>query len=592
MNPTYVWIDCASWELDFFHLPHRIPWPSAVPLEVSKKEPFELEHLLQAIDSMGADACEPWTGFRKAAQLFEELSEALEDSEIRRAAELLDRVEALHSGSAFRLFHQAHLARNEGDLNRACALYREASEKSPGISEIWNNLGLTLALNQRREEAVAAYRQALQVSPQNRNALEGLAQTRELIKLMRDPKDPNSAVYMEIAEFRRMAQNQVSGMASDHEQLLNYGEELCRSGVASDVGVEAMEKARALNPDDPRTLFSLAKAYHGLGNFQEARTVTQRLAELFPDRAEPFFHLAQMCNALDDSAGERAALERCVANDPNCQPALGIFFQLQPGEHDPAKEQQLIEFAEKRNSWLAFVLASTLCGERGDFNRAQKWAERAVETAPDCEEALLHLVASIGKSKALTKLASDIKPKVDSGKFSKRLDWNYAHVLKELGLHNDATAALRKVASSDVPDDVKSACSTTLEAWAGVLAAGGVPLETLPSGILLRDVLVSLADEDGGIVLKAGEKLPAQGVFPWRATAAETSVSLQQGQTGSGRPIQPLGEFKIRGIETTQGSAQIECLVVGLPDGSIHFRAAQENRRLVVLWQPPRGTTA
>ncbi len=588
MNPTYVWIECASWELDFFKLPHRIPWPSNVATEVAARSPFELEHLLAGIDALGAEAAEPWTSFRKAAHLFDDLSEALEDSEIRKASELLAQVEALHPGTPFRLFHQAHLARCEGNLEKACALYTEAAGISPNIPEIWNNLGLTLALRQQRDEAVAAYRRALQIEPQNRNALEGLAQTRELVKLMRDPKDPNSAVYMEMAEFKRMAANQVASMADQHEQLLNYAEELCRSEIAPDIGVAAFEKALSLKPEDPRTLFSLAKACHQIGRLEDARTATAKLTELFPDRAEPFFQLAQICNALGDSAAERSALERCIQNDPNFQPALGIYFALKPGEHDPAKEQEIVEFSEKHNSWLGFLLASTLCEERGDFQRALKWAERAVQTAPEAEEPLLHLVAAVGKVKDLTKLASEIKPKVDSGKFSKRLDWNYAHVLKQLGLHNDAVQVLRKVAASDVPDDVKNACSTTLEAWSGVLAVSGIPIEVLPSGILLRDVLVSLGDEDGGILLRAGEKLPAQGVFPWRAKAAETTVALQQGQRGSEKAPLPLGEFKIRGIELKEGSGQIECLVVGLPDGSLHFRAAQNNQRLVVLWQPPR----
>ena len=50
MNPSAVWIDCASWELDFFGLPHHIPWPSDVDAATASKEPFEVEHLIRAID--------------------------------------------------------------------------------------------------------------------------------------------------------------------------------------------------------------------------------------------------------------------------------------------------------------------------------------------------------------------------------------------------------------------------------------------------------------------------------------------------------------------------------------------------------------
>ncbi len=592
MNPSAVWIDCASWELDFFGLPHHIPWPSDVDAATASKEPFEVEHLIRAIDLLGTDAGQPWTSFRKAAEHFDALSEALEDGEIQDARAFLDQIETAHPGTSFRLFHLASITRNQGDLAKAATLFQQAADATPQIAEIWNQIGLTLALAQRRDEAVAAYRKALSINPQNPPALEGLAQLREFVKLMRDPKDPKSAVYMEIAEFSRMASKQIVDMGSNHEQLLKYGEELCRAGIVPEIGLTAIEKAHALQPDDPRTLLTLAGAYHDGERAADAKPLITRLTELFPDKPEAFLHLAQTCNALGQSDEERAALGRCIELNPNFQPALAPWFGLKQGDHDPAKEQELVSFAEERKSWLAYILAGALCRERGDLKRALRWAEAAVATAPEHEEPLLNLTSLIGEAREVAKLASDVKPKVESGKFSKRLEWGYAHALRQLGLTNDAIAALRRVAAADVPEDIKAACSATIESWTGLLTGTPAMLEVHPQGFLLRDVLLCVDGEDGGILLRAGEKLPQQNTFPWRAIAAETSVILHQGQSGCERPPLPLGEFKIRGIEVKPGQpTTVECHLAATPDGALQFRARQDNRRLQVGWVQPKQRT-
>ncbi len=589
MNSPFRWIDSTSWELDLFGLPHQIPWPADADEKSAAEDPFDSETLVRGIELMGDEAGEPWIGFKRAYAHFEELSEALEDSEIRRAREILGEIEAVHPGTSFRIFHEANIAQREGRFDDAIALFQQAAEKTPLITEIWNNLGVVFAMTGRREEAVAAFRKVLAIDQNNHVALEGMTQVRELVKLMRDAADPKSAMYVELPVFKQMAAKQIDAISGDAAQLLTYGEELVKTGMVPDVGLSALEKARDLQPEDPRTLFTLASAYRAMGKIVESRTIAVRMTELLPESDEAFFHLAQICNAMEDSAAERAALGRAVELNPNMQAALAVWFQLKPGEHDPAKEQQLLDFAESKNSWMAFILASALCRERGDFKRAMKLAERAVDLAPDSEEALLHFTATIGDAKDIAKLAKEVKPKVISGKFSRRLVWNYAHVLRQVGLAQDALAALKKAASGDAPDDFKAACVTTIEAWSGMLTGTGVPLEVHQSGVLLRDVLLTVDDDDGGVVLSAGARLPEQGSFKWRADGVETSVFLQQGQSGGAPEPQSLGEFKIRGIQTQpDGPTTIECHITALADGALHFRAAQNGRRLPVGWAPPR----
>jgi predicted Zn-dependent protease len=579
------WIDCSSWELEFFGLPNRIPWPADADPELAKKEPFEMEQLLSAIRTLGSEAGEPWTGFLAASEKFEDLAEALEENEIPQASSLLDEIDSIYPGTSFSLFHRAYVARHEGREPDAIQYYREAGAKTPRVAAIWINLGAVLAAGGKRDEAVAAFREALKVSPNDPIALEGLASLREVVKLKaNDPQNPNAVAYVDLATFHNMATQQLQRMV-DPEQLQNYGEQLLRDGLAPDIAVLALERANDLRPQNPRTMFVLSGAYHNSGQPEKARELMSRYTQVFPQDPQGFFRLAQTCRGVEDLDGERVALDRVLELDPNFQPALGIRFELAPGEHDPAKEDALAKFGQERKSWMAYVLASAVARTRGDHPAALRQAERALDLNPEGEDALLHYTAALGDAKELGKLATVVRPAVESGKFSKRLDWNYAQVLNELGLTKDAVAALKK-SSADAPEDFKKMAETMIDAWTGFVSGCGVRLEVNPNSLLMRPILITLPDGDGGIVLNLGAQLPAEGRFPWRATGSETIVALQQGHSGARDP-RSLGMFRIQGIKVSEtGPTTVECSVAGLADGGIHFRASQGGRKLPVAWAP------
>ena len=69
MTSAVHWIESTSWELDFYGLPHRFPWPSEADQEAAQAHPLNLETLLEAIDRLQPPT-EPWSGFRAATGLF------------------------------------------------------------------------------------------------------------------------------------------------------------------------------------------------------------------------------------------------------------------------------------------------------------------------------------------------------------------------------------------------------------------------------------------------------------------------------------------------------------------------------------------
>jgi tetratricopeptide (TPR) repeat protein len=582
------WIESTSWELPFFGLPSRIPWPADVDEAEANKDPFEVEPLLRAIEALGESAAEPFKSFLQAATNFEDLSEALEDNEIGRASTLLDELEQVYPGTSFSLYHRGLIARNEGRNDEALKLYEKASEQTPRIGAIWNNIGAIHAAQGHRDEAIAAFHKALGISRSDAVALEGLAQLRYLVRLQADdPQNPNAVAYVDIPTFRKMTSQQLPQIATQPDQLVAFGEQLMREGMVPDVGLQALELAAQARPDHPRTLLALAAAYRVLNQHDKAKATNLRYTELNPQDPSGFYNLAQACNAAQDTAGEKAALERVLELEPNFQPAIAICFGLSPGEHDPAKEDALARWAGEKKSWMAYLLASSLCRERGDAKGALKWAEKAFETNPEAEEVLLHYTATLGDSREFQRLASVIRPIVESGKCSKRLDWNYAQVLKQLGLTNDAITVLKRASSSpDATDELKRMAETVIDAWTGYLAGCGVPLEVHPSGVLVKPVIISLPDGDeGGIVINPGTQLPSEGTFPWRVEGSEGAITLQQGHDTPNVQGQRLGAFKVRGYQLGEGGrATIDCHLLANPDGSMHFRATQGGRKLQVGW--------
>jgi tetratricopeptide (TPR) repeat protein len=584
MNPPIIWIESTSWEPAFFGLPQRVPWPADTDPAGANREPFEMEHLLRAIRSLGAAAGEPWISFERGSAHLEDLAEAIDDSDIVHAGQLLDLFEQDHPGTAFALFHRGALARLEGRNDDAAKLFHAALEKAPKSIPVWNNLGVLHAMRGERDLAVAAFRKTIETQPHDRTALEGLAQLRELVKLLRNPKDQNSATYVELPQFEKIAAEQLQRLGNDPDQLLNYGEQLLRDGLAPEQGFQALEKAHALRPDHRRTVFAVTAAYRLREQNDQALAAISAYTKAHPDDAEGFFHLAQVCSAKGDSAGEIKALDCLLAIDPNAQAPLGIRFALAPTEHNPAKEQELAQFGAERGSWMAYILASNIARQRADSLHSVKWAERAYQLAPESEDVLLHYTAALGEARDFEKLVNIVKQKVETGKFSKRLDWNYAQVLQQTGLTKDAISVLRKASAGDAPEAFKTAAETMIDAWSGVLSGCGVQLEVHSSGFLQRPIVVALDDGDGGIVLNAGSQLPSTGSFPWRVHGPEVQVPLQQGQTGGGLEPRGLGAFLVRGILPTENSTTIDCHVVAQPDGALHFRATQDGKKLPVGW--------
>lgn len=586
---TFTWIESPAWQLSFFGLPNRIPWPSDAATPDGNHAQFDMEALLRgARECVNAEPglIGPWRGFVEAAQHFDAMTEALEDHEYNRAGELLAEIEKHHAGSPYGLFHQAFVQRQAGNDQEAVRLYAEAAQKAPAIPFIWDNLGTMLAENGNRDQAVQAFIHAVQANPQDQVALESLVQLKAAVKLMKDPKDPKSTVIVPIEQFKEMAAGQIEPLTEQPQQLVQFAEQLLRDNLIPEVGVQALEKARELLPEDARVYIALGAGYRMLNKFEESKQAITRFTELQPQDPWGFFNLAQTLNALGDKEGERAALQKTLELDPNIQPALGIYFELKDQEPDQEKEAALIAFADEKGAWMPLLLASSMARDRGETARAVELAGRAYDRNSTAEEVMLQYSAMLGDAGDGAKLDLVVQPAVSGGRFSKRLDWNYAQSLRQLGKTPQAIEVLRRAQMGEAPADFKAAAESAIEHWTGLRAQSEERIEVHASGQLLRAIVVALDDGDGAIVLNARQGLPAQNKIPWRVQGDEARVRLQQGQTGFGEPPKALGTFIVKNVTpATEGATTVECRVEAAPDGRLTFTAGQNGRKLPVSWE-------
>ena len=76
---------------------------------------------------------------------------------------------------AARLYNSGSDALERGDVERAVAELERAATLAPHASEIQNHLGLAYAASGREEDALRAFRRAVELDCDNRQALHNLA---------------------------------------------------------------------------------------------------------------------------------------------------------------------------------------------------------------------------------------------------------------------------------------------------------------------------------------------------------------------------------------------------------------------------------
>lgn len=154
------------------------------------------------------------------------------------------------------------------DWRDPITFYTRTIQSNPGSPRIYNNLGIALAEQGRRDEAIVNYKTALRIDPEYASAYNNLGV--ELAETNR----PDEAV-----KYYKKALRIKPDYAAAH---YNLGTALIRSGNMASA-VDHIETALRLAPDNVEALNALGLIYDDAGRFKEAVNAFIRALGIKPD---------------------------------------------------------------------------------------------------------------------------------------------------------------------------------------------------------------------------------------------------------------------------------------------------------------------
>lgn len=371
---------------------------------------------------------------------------------------------------------------NEEILKQAIEQYDKVAEKSPGDVENWLLLGRLNKLGQNSAAAEKAFKKALEVSPENEDAMTGLAmvysdlgdtaQASQLLKKVAN-RSPSlrtlaalAAAYEQMKDFKLAAETykQALDLNKENSDLKRaYAESLFKADDAAGAK-PVFEELLHEDSRDVLSLLRLSQIYRQERNYTRAKEYAKRAREADPNNLEILYNEVSLLESegktseaiarlkeLIDSMAKRPAsvaertnrailLERLgllYRNTDQTQLAVAAFHEI--GELDPDAAPRA----------YAQAIDSLRAGR--DFAGAEKEANTARQRYPD-DRILKTVVASLYTDLARYREAEALLKTLMDGK-SDRDTWiALAQVYeksKDFGAMSKALDAAEKISSAD-----------------------------------------------------------------------------------------------------------------------------------------------
>jgi tetratricopeptide (TPR) repeat protein len=183
------------------------------------------------------------------------------------------------------------------DFDKAVELSRSALQQAPNNPQLWTLQGIAFASKQDNQEALAAFQQALKISPNNIAALAGAAQieyqqgSRNAVPLLNRllqlrPTDPTAPAMLAVLEYRQgncvaaVPHFQKAGQLLDSQLDALHAYATCLVKLKRiDDAVAVFQRALAVRPDDSRERHILASIQLMAHKPEDALVTLQPLLE-------------------------------------------------------------------------------------------------------------------------------------------------------------------------------------------------------------------------------------------------------------------------------------------------------------------------
>lgn len=191
---------------------------------------------------------------------------------------------------------------DESMLKKSIEEYKKITALDPKDTDSWLMLGRLQKVAQNSVEAQNAYKKALEIDPDNEDALTGLAM------VYADLGDNTSAAdLLKKLAAKNPTPRSLQALAAAYEQMHEFA-----------LAAETLKRTLDLNPPNAAELKKfMAADLRKAGNFQGALQAYQELVTDEPGDAESYLRMSNIYTQLRDFAKARAAEDKARAIEPN-----------------------------------------------------------------------------------------------------------------------------------------------------------------------------------------------------------------------------------------------------------------------------------
>jgi len=320
---------------------------------------------------------------------------------------------------------------DENMVKKAIEQYQKISEKDPEDTESWLMLGRLQKVAQNSIEAEKAYKKALDLDPDNDDALTGLAMvyadlgnTKEAADLLRRAADKNpnprsltalAQAYEQMKDYALAAEtlHRALDQSDGNVELKHaYAEDLVRSDQL-DAALKVFQELAAADPKDAQSQLRISQIYRQKRDYAKAQEAADKAKAIDGNDIEIRYNDVSLLEAQGKLPEAIRALKEIVASTEHKSYEPGqkavrmellerLAFLYREGEQWSAAVdafRQIIDLDPDSASKAAASIIDTWRSAK-DFNKAQQEADAALRKYPnDRAVKSMHasLLADLGK---------------------------------------------------------------------------------------------------------------------------------------------------------------------------------------------------
>jgi len=336
------------------------------------------------------------------------------------------------SDEARRLFAEARDAASRSDWTAAERDYLLLLKVDPGWAEAIVNLGIVYNREGKTEEAIDAFKKAVEADPKLFGARLNLGITYFRLHRFDDAEDP-------------LKQATIIDPQSDQAARLLIMTLFARNKFAEVASMAG--KLLGAAPDDPALLEIAGRAYLNQREYPDALKALEARAKLQPENAEIYQLLGEARDNVNDSEGALREFRHAIALLGGT-PLADIHFDSgyvlwKLRRYEEARVEFELELKGNPNHLASVYYLGNIALSRNDIATALPLLERAAQAMPESFAARYDLGKALVRSEAIARAEQELRTAITLNPKISGAHYELAIVLKKLGRQEEADRELK-----------------------------------------------------------------------------------------------------------------------------------------------------